>query len=183
MARSDHLPVRRTGMGPLDEFFQAIDDEIAASLADPSRAIDVFDGKRLHRSIGGVLYGFRVDSPVPFQPETPITLIRGDEEVRGSLVTVEDFDVLVSISATTSARKLRPLGSRPAPASSSSGYASGLSPSPLGRNFHRVESRERRGSRMRSPRDRTSRRRSRAPRHSRRSPIPPSTQTRPSGGP
>ena len=100
MTRSDQLPVRRTGEGPLDEIFQAIEDEIAASLADPSRAIDVFNGKRLHRSIGGSLYGFRADSPVPFQPETPISLICRDEDVRGSLVAVEDSTSSLSISAT-----------------------------------------------------------------------------------
>lgn len=97
MTPSDQLPVRRTGEGPLDEIFQAIDDEITASVDDPSRAIDVFDGKRLHRSIGGSLYSFRADAPVPFQPETPITLIWRDEEVRGSLVTIEDFDLVVHL--------------------------------------------------------------------------------------
>ena len=43
------------------------------------------------------LYGFRADSPVPFQPETRISLICRDEDVRGSLVAVEDFDVVVHL--------------------------------------------------------------------------------------
>lgn len=97
MTRSERLPEHRAGPTPLDEIFQAIDDEIAAARADPSHSIDVVEGRRLHRGIGGSLYSFRAEATIQLQPETPIELIRDGQQTRGALVTVDDFDVVVHL--------------------------------------------------------------------------------------
>lgn len=93
---SPQLPAR-SELSPLEEIFQAIDDEIAAARADPSSTIDVVDGARLHRSIGGSLYSFRTEAAVQLQPETPIEIIRAGETTPGALVAVDDFDIVVHL--------------------------------------------------------------------------------------
>ncbi len=90
-------PAVSSTSSPLEEIFQAIDDEIAAARADPSRSIDVSDGKRLHRGIGGSLYTFGAETTVQLHPETPMELIRDEERTVGALVAVDDFDVVVHL--------------------------------------------------------------------------------------
>lgn len=85
--------------GPFAEILTGIEDEIEAIERDPSRSFDVSGGRRLHRGIGGSLYTFRAELSIPLAAETPLSLHAGGERHRGTLVAVDDFDVVVHLRA------------------------------------------------------------------------------------
>ncbi|MEJ7792405.1 MAG: DEAD/DEAH box helicase [Gaiellaceae bacterium] len=76
---------------------QAIDDEVAAVERDRGRIVEVRDGRRLHQGIGGSLYTFRAELGTMLPPETSVILGAGDSRVGGTIVAVEDFDLLVHL--------------------------------------------------------------------------------------
>jgi hypothetical protein len=83
--------------GLFRELLAAVDAEIDAAERDSARRTEVTDGRRVHRSIGGALYSFTIDSSFPFLPETPVELHRGSDRCRGVVVAVDDFGILVQL--------------------------------------------------------------------------------------
>ena len=98
MAEQSHELATRSGSrSPFSEILAAIGDEINAVERDPSRSFDVTHGRRLHRGIAGSLYTFRAELPAPLEPETPLILHTGGARHRGTLVLVDDFQVVVQL--------------------------------------------------------------------------------------
>jgi AAA domain len=91
------LPLPASGIGAFAEMIQAIDDEVGAVERDRGRIVEVRDGRRLHQGIGGSLYTFRAELGTMLPPETHVVLGAGDSRVGGTIVAVEDFDLLVHL--------------------------------------------------------------------------------------
>jgi hypothetical protein len=97
MGSSRQLRLRDEAKPALEEILEAIDDEIAAVERDPATSFEVTDGRRLHRGVGGSLYALRAELVVALAPETPIRVVAGDRRVRGTLISVDDFEVIVHL--------------------------------------------------------------------------------------
>jgi hypothetical protein len=82
----------------LSAMLDAIGAEIeAASGAAAGRSFELSDGRRLYRSLSGALYSFTAEIPVSLPPETPIQLREGGGTLRGVLIAVDDFTVLIQL--------------------------------------------------------------------------------------
>ena len=97
MGPSEGLSPAVPGRGPFGELIEALDAEIDAVEREAGRSFDVTDGRRVHRAIGGSLYTFTAELPVPLPPETPVQVRHADQRHRGVLVAVDDFHVLVHL--------------------------------------------------------------------------------------
>lgn len=92
--------VRQALEDPIDAMCQALGDEVAAGYRDPQRAFEVTDGRWLSSCDNGQLYSFKSDIALPLPPETPVTIqIEGQEQIRGTLVALNDFDIVLHLYA------------------------------------------------------------------------------------
>jgi len=93
---SERLPARKQGPH-FAEILDAIKHEIDALERDPAKTFEVADGSVVHHGLGGDLYSFGADVELPLQPETRVSLRVGAERLRGTLVAVDDFGVLIHV--------------------------------------------------------------------------------------
>ena len=78
----------------------ALRDEIRATQGDPARAFEVVDGHWVFGEDVRHLYAFRADIALPIPPETPVTVkIERRDSISGTLVAVDDFEVLLELDA------------------------------------------------------------------------------------
>lgn len=86
-----------SALGPLLREMQvAVRDEITAAKKDPLRHLWVFEGEPIWENTDGTLVRFRCDRAPTLLPESPVAvLLDDDREIAGTLVAVEEFEVLV----------------------------------------------------------------------------------------
>lgn len=88
-------------LGPvLEELSEAVRDEVAAAKKNPLRHFWVFDGEPVWQNDSGTLVQFRCEVALPILPESPIELLRdGEPPIDGTLVSIEQFEILVFLNA------------------------------------------------------------------------------------
>ena len=94
-------PLRESALGSqVEGMVAALRDEIAAAKKDPLRHLWVFDGEPLWSNADGTHVRFRCDRATTLPPESPIVLLLEDDtQIDGTLISVEDFEVLVFLRA------------------------------------------------------------------------------------
>jgi len=79
------------------DFSKALDDEIAAMRRVGGSMTPVTNGHYLGKRGGEYLYSFTTDTEIRFPEDTPIDLHYQKEQYPGTLVSVEGFDILITI--------------------------------------------------------------------------------------
>lgn len=79
------------------DFSKALDDEIKALRSAGGSMTPVTDGHYLGKRNGEYLYSFTTDTEIRFPEDAPIDLHYQKERYRGTLLSVEGFDILITI--------------------------------------------------------------------------------------
>jgi len=79
------------------DFSKALDDEIKALRSAGGSMTPVTDGHYLGKRNGECLYSFTTDTEIRFPEDAPIDLHYQKEQYRGTLLSVEGFDILITI--------------------------------------------------------------------------------------
>jgi hypothetical protein len=86
-----------TFKGYQQKFHQALSDEIQSLRKRGGQTTTVTNGQRLGIRNGSCIYSFSVDTELRFPDDTPIDIIYQKERRRGMLLSVEGFDLVISV--------------------------------------------------------------------------------------